>query len=363
MKKIFTLCAGALALAAAIGAQCAPLDVQTLSVGKVKNEDLRRFPFVVSTTEPRVATRINQWLFITNFETMAPVRAADGLREVTEQTWRSQPDMQYKVVRNDARVLSVEVSGESCGAYCEDYTVSYAFDATTGRHLEPTDLFTPDGLRAIAQQTHAANAARLRKEIATLRKANAAAHRKGPAADEDRDDKIALYEGCLAERAEASYRKMVGTGVMAVEAQGVRFEQSRCSNHAMRALDDLDGFSQRYGAAQLRPWLTPYGAAVLLGEATAPGPSSPFGQVLQGSIGTRLPVTLLLENPYDEGSVSATYFYDRVRKPISLSGQYRDGVLELAESESNGRLRLKVEGDSLVGDWSGNTVLPMRLAP
>jgi hypothetical protein len=55
MKKIFTLGLGAIALAAAIGAQSAPLDVQTLSAGKVKNEDLRRFPFVVSPTEPRVA--------------------------------------------------------------------------------------------------------------------------------------------------------------------------------------------------------------------------------------------------------------------------------------------------------------------
>jgi hypothetical protein len=186
-----------------------------------------------------------------------------------------------------------------------------------------------------------------------LRRANAAAHRKGPAADEDRDDKIALYEDCLAERTGASYRKRVGTGVMAVEAKGVRFEQGRCSNHAMRALDDLDGFSQHYASAQLRTWLTPYGAAVLLGEATATAPTSPFGQVLQGSIGARLPVTLRLESPNDDGSVSGTYFYDR----------FRNGLLELAESDGRGHLRLKVDSDSLVGEWSGNTVLPMRLAP
>ncbi|RZI93067.1 MAG: hypothetical protein EOP78_12000 [Variovorax sp.] len=353
------LCAAA-ALTVAV-AEAAPLRVQTLTQ---KTETGRqRFP-MVSSDDAVTAARINHRLFIDTFERMAPARAADGLREVDAQSWRALPELGFRVVRNDARLLSIELMGESCGAYCESFTVSHAFDAATGRHLEIDDLFTRDGRDAIARTVQSANMDAVRKQIATLKKTRARLSKTTPGATSDVDDALLLYESCLTERTAPSWRGIAGTGQLSVEAQAVVFSQGRCSNHAMRALDDLGDFATRLPMAQLRPWLTPYGAALLLGEGAAPAPVSPSGQVLRGTLGDRLPVTLWLRSVYEDGSVGGVYFYDRFRRPISLLGQYRGGVLELKESESGGQWRLKAEGAALRGTWQdGAKTLPATLGP
>jgi len=340
-------------LACSFGTHAAPATVQGLVHGK--GPEAQRFPWV-QTADARTAERINQFLFIDTFEAMAPARASEGLRGVGAQTWQNLPSLGYVVLRNDARVLSLRIEGEGCGAYCESFSTSHAFDAATGRHLEPDDLFTASGLAEISRQIRANNIARLRKEIAAL-------GGKARSADEDREDKAALYTACLEERQDPAYQQIERTGSMEIDAKGVVFEQGRCSNHAMRALDDLDAFSTRFTAERLGPWLTGYGRALLLGEGTAPEPASAFGQVLRGTIGARLPITLRLQPLNSDGSVGGTYFYDRYRKPISVSGKYADGVLELGESDA-ARLRLVPEGAALRGDWrDGQKTLPLAVAP
>ena len=343
-----------LLLACTFSAQAAPAVVQGLVHGT--GQDAQRFPWV-RTEDARVMERINQYLFIDTFEAMAPARAAEGLRGVDPKNWQRLPHLGYSVLRNDARVLSLRLEGESCGAYCEDFSLGHAFDAMTGRHLAPGDLFTAEGLAGIARKIQANNVARLRKEIAALRG-------KARSADEDPEEKIGLYTDCLQSRQDPAYQQMEPVGRMEIDAKGVLFTQGRCSNHVMRGLDDLDVFSTRFTPAQFGPWLTAYGRALLLGEGAAPAPASAFDQVLRGTIDTRLPITLRLQPLNSDGSVGAVYFYDRYRKPISVFGQYRDGVLVLEESESKARLQLKPEGTALRGEWrSDQKTLPLVLAP
>jgi hypothetical protein len=356
----------AASLAWSLGAHAASLNVQPLS-HRMGVSTVQKFPFVQS-EDARLATRINHWLFLETFEIPAPARAADGLRGMDPQTWKSMPELGYTVLRNDARLLSLRIEGEGCGAYCENFTYAHAFDAVTGRHLGAADLFTPQGLQAIARKIGASNAVTLRKEIASLQKAKKAPRPKGGPSAEDLDAVIGLYEDCLSSRGDAEYRRIEGVGRMEVEAAGsVLFAQDRCSNHAMRALDDIGDFSTRIPASQLGPWLTGYGRTLLLGEGNTQAPTSPFGQVLRGTIDGKLPVTLRLP-PIGEGDsdgqVNAVYFYDRYRTPIPVSGQYKDGVLTLEEPESKARLRLRSEGATLRGEWrSDQKTLPLVLAP
>ena len=359
------LVAGLLAasLAWSLGASAAALNVLPLSHG-AKAATAKKFPFIQS-DDARVAARINHWLFLEIFEMPAPARATGGLREVNDQAWQNMPDLGYTVLRNDARVLSLRIDGEGCGAYCESFTYPHAFDAATGRHLEADDLFTPQGLQALTGKIDANNTATLRKEIAALQRAKTKAtpRAKGGLTAEDQDAVIGLYEDCLS-RWDAAHRTTGSVGRMAIEAGAVRFSQDRCSNHASRALDSVGEFSTRMPVAQLKPWLTGYGRMLLLGEGTAAAPTSPFGQVLRGTIDGRLPVTMRLPSLSADGPVHATYFYDRYREPISVSGDYRDGVLTLEESESKARLRLGAEGSTLRGEWrQGPKTLPLVLEP
>jgi hypothetical protein len=354
MRGLLRPLLAALLLACAAGAHAAPAVVQGLVHGT--GPDAQRFPWV-RTDDAKVADRINRFLFIDTFEALPPARASDGLRGIDAQNWQRMQALGYVVLRNDARVLSLRIEGEGCGAYCENFSTGHAFDAATGRHLSPGDLFTAEGLADIARKVQANNAARLRKEIAAL-------NGKSRSKDEDREDKAALYTDCLESRQDPAYQQVERMGGMEIDAKGVLFTQGRCSNHAMRALDDLDVFSTRFTPAQLGPWLTAYGRALLSGEGTAPSAApSPFDQVLHGTIDARLPVTLRLEPLRGDGSAAATYFYDRYRQPISVSGTYRDGVLLLEESGDT-RLRLVPEGAGLRGEWiSGHKTLPLVLAP
>ncbi|MBJ2159992.1 hypothetical protein [Variovorax sp. IB41] len=118
-----------LLLACAFGAHAAPAVVQGLVHGS--GPEAQRFPWV-RTDDAKVTDRINQFLFIDTFEAMAPARAAEGLRGVDAQNWQRMPNLGYAVLRNDARVLSLRLEGEGCGAYCESFTAGHAFDVATG---------------------------------------------------------------------------------------------------------------------------------------------------------------------------------------------------------------------------------------
>ncbi|MCX7257934.1 MAG: hypothetical protein NTZ64_14780 [Polaromonas sp.] len=148
----------ALALATAGALHAAPLEVTSLvqAAAPGKTPTVRRFPFVTS-VDGRAAARINNLLFIETFEVPAPVHTSYGLREVSEEVWQRQPEIDFQVQRNDGRIFSVMLSAEGCGAYCESYTTPYAFDAANGRHLSAEDLFTPAGRAALGKQLKTAN--------------------------------------------------------------------------------------------------------------------------------------------------------------------------------------------------------------
>lgn len=355
------------ALASAPGA--APLKVTTLQhTAAGKAPPTRQFPFVSSadaSADARVATRINNLLFIDTFEVLAPARASEGLREVSAAMWQRRPEIDFKVQRNDGRIFSVTFATEGCGAYCEAYKTSYAFDAASGRHLGEDDLFSAAGRAALAKEIKTSSLGAIKAEIVRLKsaKAGSSAQEISP---QDRATAIKMYEDCAQLRQSPEYES--GLGALQIQAQAVILSTERCSNHALQALDALGNFSARFSPAQLKPWLSPYGHYLLLGGAADfAAPASPWGQVLRGQIGGKLPVIMALGFPNADGSVGGHYFYERQRKPIALFGEFRAGTLTLAETEteqaSPPRLVLSPNGSELRGRWEGPTTLDVELAP
>lgn len=356
----------------AASVQLAPLDVTTLTQtapGK-KASGTRRFPFVSSPNAP-VAARINNQLFIDTFEVMAPARASDGLREVSADTWRSRPEIDFKVQRNDGRLFSVTFANEGCGAYCESYNTAYAFDAASGRRLDIEDLFTPAGRAELGKELKASTLAAIKAEISRLKsgksdKAKASAGKE--VAAEDRAAAIKMYEDCAQQRQSPDYGSALETRAMDIQAKAVVFTAERCSNHAMRALDNLGNFTLRLAPEKLAPQLSAYGRYLLLGEkAQFSEPTSPWGQVFHGSMGDKLPVTVYVGSLNPDGSVMGVYFYDRHRKPISLSGRFAANTLTLNEAGSKDkqppRMVLSPQGKGLRGRWEGASSLDLTLEP
>ncbi|AKF86668.1 hypothetical protein MFUL124B02_31155 [Myxococcus fulvus 124B02] len=324
-----------------------------------------QMPFVTH-EKPEVAVLINDGLFIGRFKALAPTKVearlpADGLdlSGLAEQG--------FSVTRNDGRLLTIRFDAEGCGAYCETYSVAYSFDVRTGRQLNPRELFTPAGVRALVLRMHKEKLRRYREQISRHERELKASRKKAAASDTlaDLEERLAFNRECLeGEEAKAEEERTRSTFHERWEFNGTEAQVTaeRCSNHASRALDDVDSVSLALPYASLRPHLTAYGKHVLLGEGQASS-GDVFGQVLRGRIG-KLPIVMMLERQ-DDDSVSGVYFYEKHRKPIELFGKVEGGKLELQERDAEGNpassLRLEVGKNLLRGDWVGKQTLRLEL--
>lgn len=276
--------------------------------------------------------------------------------------------------RWQGRVLVVGFTGEGCGAYCESFARSWAFDTRSGRLLTARELFTPAGLAAVTGLVREASRQRLRQTLAELRRARQA---KGLSRDqaETIDAQTALYEDCLASRHGPSGWMTTADdpGAMSIEERQVRFVNDRCSNHAMRAIDELGDIGLDLPIASLRPHLSPYGLALVFGEgAGRPEALHPTAQVFRGRIDGRIPFTMVLRlqaDPRHGSGIGGVLYYDRIGSPIRLQVDPVPGQsasLHLIEQTDGGRPgRFSVQLDAargrLLGDWRQAAGTPLSV--
>ncbi len=314
-----------------------------------------KLPWVTG-PDPVVAQRINHALFVQLLEVFAPSQPGRSFTVPAGAEPAGTASLGYTLLRNDGRVLSFAVDGEGCGAYCETYTRYLQFDARSGRALAPQDLLTPAGGAELQRQMLAERARQYRKAVRSLKQQRAQA-RGRLADDDDTDDRIGLNETCLAELGKAPAAEAdapLGYLRMGLAANGqMLLTAERCSNHASRGLDDVGDVTLKRSPAALAPHLTPYGRALLLRQGDAPAPESPLGQVLHGQV-AGAPVTLWLNRPDADGQVNGHCQYDKLRRPLRLSGQLAGNTLTLEEQagdQTTGRFTLEVGGSTLTGQW------------
>lgn len=219
-----------------------------------------------------VAAAINEQLFQGQFNVPAPVLSGGHFTLIEGADIPGRVSQAFTVSRNDDRILSIAFDNEGCGAYCESYTVYYSFDVKTGKKLDPEAVFTADGLRNLRLQLHRSLRAEYLKQLAALRQQLKEAHRNRQAADaSDLQERIELNSGCVGEGQHTDRTPRVteavrGFGYDKYEfgAMVFRLTRGRCSNHAMRALDDVGDYTLELPYAALSAYLTDYGRRLLL---------------------------------------------------------------------------------------------------
>ncbi|KHK55377.1 hypothetical protein PI87_13565 [Ralstonia sp. A12] len=339
-------------------------------------------PYVESGDARRDA-RINHRIFLDMAEQPAPVKYSNGIKVPKEQDGlRGSSDFSFSVLRNDDRVLALEVDAEYCGAYCEHGRMRYNFATADGRMILASDIFTPAGGATLLKQNLTKRLVEYRRAIAGLNK-EAIANRKkegiatpwpqrkfeGKQDEEERiSETIDMYEHCIESMLSPDYDKYftLANTSLRIDGKSITFLYGRCSNHAMRALDDVDEQKVAYKIDDLAPYFTAYGKYLLLGGTQAARPAEPYRQILQGRVG-QAAITLQLSERYSDGSLSGSYFYDKYRKPIALNGKVNGNVIELTESESADTLkpliRATIKGGKLEGQWIGQKTLDFWAAP
>jgi uncharacterized small protein (DUF1192 family) len=358
-------------------ASAAPLKIESIEFKQKKtNIDFGEpviLPFV-SANQSKVAKKINDYLYIDIVGTPAPNKAKDGIaRKLTEEDddpIAGVTSMQYKALLNNGKLLSLKTDAEFCGAYCEEYSKSYSFDATTGRYILLQDIFTEAGLEALKEKVYAARVATMKKEIKRLKVEAAKSKSKSKKPDEyavDYEDAIFLYESCLLTDAQSHQDEMQSgdhheLDFFTIQPKNIVFTHSRCSNHASRALDELDQFKNQYSIQSLKPYLTPYAKYLLLNERVAK-PVGSMGQVLYGTLGkANITMKIHRHEGYDR-MFRAVYFDDVKRRPIELSGDGDNWTESNSTSKKQPQIVANWKNDVLTGEWQGDKILPFRVAP
>ena len=339
-------------------------------------------PYVVSDDAKRDA-RINHRIFSTTAEQPAPAQYVARIQVPKEDGLFGRSDFGFSVLRNDGRLLALQVDAEGCGAYCEPFSALYNFDATNGRAVFASDIFTSAGGEVLLKQNLAKRLTQYASAITALNN-EAVAHRKKqgiatpwpqPRPDGEQDEQeariaetIDMYEYCMESMRSPDYSRYhrLTDVALKIDSKSLTFVYERCSNHAMRALDDVGDQLIEYKISELAPYFTAYGKYLLQNGPQVAPPAEPYGQILQGHVGLAA-VTLLLSQPYSDGSMSASYFYNKYRRFIALSGKVSGNVVELTESDSADTprplIRATIQGGQLEGQWIGKQILDFQAAP
>ena len=223
--------------------------------------------------------------------------------------------------------------------------------AASPRLLSLGDLLTVDGFIAVGRRVDAERRRAYQAQVREWRAAVKAAPkgRKKDDAD-DAADRLALNEECLQQvDSQPTTPQWLVSEVFAFDGHGgLLLTRARCSNHATRALDDVDEVKVAIAAADLKGWLTPYGLAVVQQEGDAPPPAPFAGRELHGRLAGQA-VTMKLEPMREGADTRGTYEYDRVHTPIALAVRQEGG--EVRAFEQAGEFELTPAGGSLVGTW------------
>ena len=337
------------------GAHAAGWEVRTL---RSEGRDPASFPLVAGPSQA-VADRINAVLFLDVLEAAPPRAGATKLVVPTRGAMAPVTPSGFQLLRLDARVLSIAVHAEGCGAYCEDFERTFVFDLADGHRVTEAELLAPAGRMQLARKGWQAFGAAIGAEL----------RKKAPrsVSEDDRETLRMIYEEC---RGRVRERARSGDlpRTLRVGKAGAEIVFERCSNHAMRALDDLGDFTWRVPAAEFDAALSAYGRALLLGDGDGRASGDPTGQAWSGTVGTA-PVRLYTGPLEVDASLGGTYFYERFRKPITLSGRYAAGTWSMTEEgedgAASGTWALKRDGLGWSGTWTGTDgrMLPVRLAP
>ena len=371
MRHRLVLLASSLLLAgAALAAAPAPVTVQErvlvlpkLPAGadtpmNLPEEGAVKLPFV-SGGAPGVAQRINTAVWREMLDgAAAPTTPGKTWTPPADKLPQGTSSLKYSarlLPPANPRMLALAFSGEGCGAYCEGFDTTRLFDLRDGRVVSLGDLLNVDGFAAAGRRLDAQRRRAYQKQVRELAAAKKSA-RKGSQDDEDdTDQRLTFNRDCLkqVDTQPSTPWWLVGEGFAVDDKGGLSLTKGRCSNHAMQALDDVGDITVTLPAAELQPWLTPYGLAVMRQQGDAPPPAAFDQRELHGQMGG-MAITMRLEPLRDGVDTRGSYVYDKYRTPIALVVR-RDGDSQIRATEqtaSQGRFDLTIAGGTLAGTWS-----------
>ena len=302
------------------------------------------FPVVFSSSHAEAADRINTYLQYEALDIIYGAEETSLFRKVFPpegEIWGS-TEFDYQVNTNTDKFFSVSITYAGTGAYSEYYVSTYNFVASTGEAIDLEDLFaeTPlSDLGLIVNQAYYSEITDFMESIVQT--------------DEDMSYQYEMYNECKEKFVESDW---LPTNQFTVMDDGIRFERERCSNHAMRALDDIGKFSYELSFESLEVFMNGRFYDLMSELVWNPDDLNIQGKLLKGAIGGKYPITVIFNRPWGGDDIRGVYWYNKVKKPIELKGSFKaHGMIELVES-IDGKEIAKIIGRVVDGVFSGKWI-------
>ena len=200
------------------------------------------FPYIEPGANSKVAEKINIFLQVDLLGIVPGAYTKCAFEQVmydTSNCCSSVSFYEYTITKNSQTIFSVRMDGETMAAYPENRTWTYNFNAVNGDLISPEDIFTESGYAKLKKHI---TADRLKEVEDFLEGLKTNPESKDPDEIAFENDQRQVYESCLEFITEEDFVQ----GSFLIENDKIIFMRERCSNHAMRAVDDLDRFYNEF---------------------------------------------------------------------------------------------------------------------
>jgi len=199
-----------------------------------------------------VAQKINQFLqedlLYNETVIIDSTRIFAASRYINEDTLMQSglSEIDFTVVANNARLLSIQFDLESIGAYATNYNSYYNFDTQTGMLITSRSLFTPQGLKTIKHRLLVERKKRVANQFIALK--------EDQVSMEDSSYIRERFEECLTYTEDDENKILIKNGF-------VTFYKGFCFPHIAQPYEtDLD---IEISLRELDPFLSDYGKKLL----------------------------------------------------------------------------------------------------
>lgn len=325
--------------------------------------DVSKFPLLdtsgLAAGAKAAGNEINGYLYTTVLETLPGHLLNDtshGLKnpaEIFKNVWPAkddiggQSDFSFEVLENTEHIFSLSVTYLFTGAYSEEQTLYFSFDAVSGEHLNIQDVFLPDKVLLLGKKINDERLLRIEDFLQDIKAEKSVS--------QDHKEQVELFESCKGSMAAAD----ILYGSFYLTGKSVTFIHSRCSPHALMALDELGEFFNEVPLSQFEDFLSTKGRLLFWGKAgfeasKKDSTSFPVKKLLHGSVGGKYQITMVIID-YDADSkwFHGEYFYNRVGGKIVLSGKVYGSQWDFYEEDGEGYQSARIKGNYSQGKFKG----------
>ncbi|AZB18386.1 hypothetical protein EG352_11640 [Chryseobacterium indologenes] len=317
-----------------------------------KTEDFV-FPVISYPDHPDVEKKINTFLQVNELEYVpgSPVSPSKLVSTGTTSYSNYIYFNSWEKIESPKNILTIGMDGEATGAYPENFAVWKNFDLRTGNFINAEDLFQPNSVKIVEGIIQKGVKKRISDFLVKLRA------EKDPT--EEVKDQIAIYEDCFTGHTLEYIRYFFGKDKLT-------FVAGRCSNHASRALDELESHEIVIPYKDLDKHWSPYAKNLISGSEQV-NTTSFRNKLYKGKIDGKYPVTVFISRFYpaeDKSGVStfqAGYWYDKSKKLIKWDGQLKGQHISIVENDHyddatsqwirRALVEAEMDGNKITGTW------------